>query len=286
MKNIGFATSLINSNITETVTHLEKVYEAGFSHYEIEITNASIMAGSRWIPKRKNDFVKGLLSVPISYSIHLPMVLDLGDPNLRFEDAQNIIKAFIELSHELNNKDMVLHPTRHVHHISSIQEINYLKKLEPLFREADIVVHIENVLNKRLGGEYIHNVSLRDNLSILRELNSDVFGYCLDVGHANINAAAQSENLIDEIEFISASVTHLHLHDNLGNPLNHSMNRHEAMLMGKGDMHMPPMWGTIPYGEILQPLKDYKGKVVLEIFQDYLDDLHDIYQTADELLNG
>jgi sugar phosphate isomerase/epimerase len=73
---------------------------------------------------------------------------------------------------------------------------------------------------------------------------------------------------------------HVHLNDNTGvfEPLRITDRpRYDAMSMGarrtfgRGDIHLPPFWGAIPFAEVFALLKDYRGMFVCEYTaQDFL----------------
>ena len=282
MREFGLSSNHLTPNISETALLLEEVASAGFDYYEFELTNLSLIANHKWIPKRKQDFVNAVSQLPLKYALHLPLFLDLGVDSSEYHE---LIKSMVEFAEELKIKDFVLHPTRQKNYSSTNTEFRRLKKLEPLFKKAGIKVHLENLLNQQYNGMPTYNVALGDNARTLHLLNDDCYGYCFDFGHAFITTKYREEDIVEEYDKIKDIVTRIHIHDNFGKiPLEEQrMNKHEATMMGYGDLHLPPTWGEIPFEEVKEHLKDFQNPITIEIFKDYVHDLKDILVTTKNL---
>ena len=100
----------------------------------------------------------------------------------------------------------------------------------------DFNVVIENVLEDK--PERLLNVFL--------ELNDPRLGLCLDVGHTSASTEIPVE---DWISCLGSSISHVHIHDN----------------MGKKDEHLPIGDGTIDWKHIMDRLSNYKGIFVTEM---------------------
>lgn len=284
MTKFGLASNHLDSNLKETSAFLNSIAAKGFDFYELEITNYSLMANHTWIKKREDDFISALRDIPLEYSLHLPLLLDLGDSEDK-SHYQDLFKSFVEFANELKIKDFVLHPSRYKDSNAVNEETVQLRALAPLFRDAGIKVHLENLLNQKYNGCYSYNVAINDNIRLLNELDEPCYGYCFDFGHANITTKFREENLVEEFDRAFEYTTHLHIHDNFGKipEEGKKLNKHESAMLGFGDMHMPPGWGDVPYQELRGHLALYEGKAVIELFKDYLDDLDDILATTKAL---
>lgn len=279
----GLSSNHLDANFKKTERFLLDIKKIGFDYYELEVTNYSLLANYHWIKKRKDDFIKMLNSIPLQYSIHLPLFIDLGDTRTNYDD---MFKSFVEFSNEANIKDLILHPTRIRNFGATEVEIGNLKRLIPLLKESGITIHLENLLNyKHHNGGYNYNVSLNDNIQILSKLNSDVYGYCFDCGHGYLTTKFREENFVEEVNDIMSSITYLHVHDNFGKipEMGKTLTKHESTMMGYGDLHMPPSWGEIPYDELKPTFKNYSGRITVELFKDYLNDLDDILESTKEI---
>lgn len=90
-------------------------------------------------------------------------------------------------------------------------------------------------------------MTLQDFLLILREVNRDNVGACIDTGHANVGMAVKPS---DVIRNVGSMVWTLHLHDN----------------DGTGDQHLPPGKGNIDWRDVIEALREisYTGTLNLE----------------------
>ncbi|MBT8407818.1 MAG: sugar phosphate isomerase/epimerase [Deltaproteobacteria bacterium] len=110
---------------------------------------------------------------------------------------------------------------------------------EPLIQQAEemgVVIHLENVYEQT--PEMI--------LTLIEEMDSENFGFCLDMGHMNVFGEVALS------EWLDALGTHLkevHLHDNNG----HS------------DSHGPIGSGTAPFKELFQYLHDQEKRPVVTL---------------------
>ena len=281
----GLSSNHLDANFKKTENFLNNIYNIGFNYYELELTNYSLLANHCLIKKRKDDFIKVLKSLPLSYAIHLPLVIDIGDSHNNYDD---LFKTFIDFSIEAGITDLILHPSKNRKFGHQDSEIKTLQRLSKAFIDSGITVHLENLLNyKGHNGGYNYNVSLHDNIQLLDAINKDCYGYCLDIGHGYITTKYREENLIEEVSHIMNRITHLHVHDNFGKipEVGNPLTKHESAMMGFGDLHMPPTWGDIPYEKMKELFNGYSGKVTIELFKDYLGDLDDILATTKELFN-
>lgn len=62
-------------------------------------------------------------------------------------------------------------------------------------------------------------------------------------------------------------IVHCHVHDNFGNPVSYAeKNQCHLLPLGKGDLHLPVGWGTIPFAELFREfIADYDGLLICEL---------------------
>lgn len=282
MPEIGLSSNHLNANLKEAEGFLRYVSDIGFDFYELEITNFSLLANQRFISARRKNFVKMLQNIPLKYSLHLPLFIDLGENNHNYIQ---LMETLVELGQEVEIQDFILHPTRMRSLEASQQELSALVRMTPIFKNAGIKVHIENLLNKQKHQGYNYNVDVKEVPQLLTHLDRDVYGYCFDAGHAFITTRYREEDILKEYEDVKHNVTHLHLHDNFGKvPTgDQKMSKHEATILGLGDLHLPPTWGDIPYDLMKENLKEFNGKATVEIFKDYIEDLEEILECTRDI---
>ena len=137
------------------------------------------------------------------------------------------------------------------------------RKLMPAARKYGVKICLENtfcVFNKRIvEGSTTH---AEDNCYLIDTLNAEageeLFGFCFDVGHANITG----KNIRQYLNTLGKRLTVLHIHDN----------------DGKGDKHLIPytqtsdIWGAelaTDWEGFIAGLRDigYEGALSFEIFR-------------------
>ncbi|MGE5265224.1 MAG: sugar phosphate isomerase/epimerase family protein [Acidobacteriota bacterium] len=90
-------------------------------------------------------------------------------------------------------------------------------------------------------------LTVADALRMIREIQSERLGICLDTGHANVNGEALAEIVC----LLKDVPSHIHIDDNSGD----------------SDAHMVPGEGSIDYAPFVRALKqiDYRGFVSAEL---------------------
>ena len=93
----------------------------------------------------------------------------------------------------------------------------------------------------------------------------------LDIAHLHIAAHDMGFDYLEAVEQAAPWVKHLHANDNFGR-LDHGFdNEVDRWAYGEADVHMPPGWGSIPYGEVFARLPNYRGDLILEIKSGFAD---------------
>lgn len=94
-----------------------------------------------------------------------------------------------------------------------------LKSLQPCAEEHDVVICIENINCRDKNRKYIPSScsDAKELIRCLETLDSDRFGACLDIGHANLLGLS----IADEIRALGKHLRVLHVHDNSGSNDDH-----------------------------------------------------------------
>lgn len=168
----------------------------------------------------------------------------------RFTKALEIIKEFIVLCYKVECPILVMHlPYRRPRYGELYVELverqynatcRIVKILEPVLREYGVRIAFENRLEQTFG------CTVFDIAEVLYSQGSEMFGICLDTGHANVNKV----DIVDVVRRLNRLIIATHLHDN----------------DGVQDRHMPPMTGTIPWRDVIRAIVQYTGApLVLEV---------------------
>jgi sugar phosphate isomerase/epimerase len=106
-----------------------------------------------------------------------------------------------------------------------------------------------------------HNPGAVDEL--VRTLDSDNVGVCLDLGHAHIAAGLAGCELAELVEPVLERVILFHVHDNLG--ADHASPRSGGIEPLCLDLHLPPGAGKVPWATLTPLLASHPAPLQLEI---------------------
>lgn len=156
----------------------------------------------------------------------------------RLERFEKMTRA-VEGTAILGCKKMVIHPLmpfgiNDEGHEQETYEINldFMGKLSEVGKANDVVICYENMPMPLLSMASVPSI-----LKVVREINSDYFKVCLDVGHSIItkNVPGNAVRMIGK-----DTLAALHIHDN----------------NGKHDVHIQPYAGVIDWENFCMALKD------------------------------
>jgi len=100
---------------------------------------------------------------------------------------------------------------------------------------------------------------------MVEALGNPNFRMCLDIGHAYLASGYLGFDFLGTIKSAAHLVSHVHMSGNTGvfeplritnRPLYDAMSKNYRFAFGRGDIHAPPLWGTIPYKAVFQILRD------------------------------
>lgn len=180
------------------------------------------------------------------YQTHSPFLGHITDENNFNEHFNNTVKA-MEYSSYLGAEMTVIHPIRHVdisdpaEHFDALYEYNmkFYKELIPYAEEYNVKIAIENIKGTITQKPI-------DLLNLLKDLNSEAFVVCYDVGHDNISGQNPSESIMK----LGSTIACTHIHDNNGD----------------GDHHTLPFYGNIDFEAVMKAFAKigYEGNLNYE----------------------
>jgi len=250
-KTFGFITG--NKPLEE---EMQYAVEHKFDHIEIDLIKEDTNLES-FNRKRIHELKKLSFNSHVSISLHLPYTLNLIRKNIisRKKLFSQINHAF-DLAADLN----ATHITSHIGSFSkqiiwSDPRDECLKKaIDSILTIADIADRhhirfaLENLIPLPSHSAY-HFVgdNINDFSEIFSKVNSEFIGFCLDLGHSNMN-----EGGIEYIKQLSNKIFCVHYHDNTG----------------RKDQHLQIGEGNIPWKETLGELdrRGFDGPYISECF--------------------
>lgn len=133
-----------------------------------------------------------------------------------------------------------------------------------LLRSAKLGVRIaiENLAPEYPGPEHVcHDPKAVGDL--VRRLESEHAGVCLDVGHAHIAAELAGCEILELVDPVLDQVILFHVHDNLG--ARTSVPCRGGIEPLRLDLHLPPGAGTVPWSALAPRIAGHHAPVQLEV---------------------
>jgi sugar phosphate isomerase/epimerase len=141
-------------------------------------------------------------------------------------------------------------------------EEHSLRQLLPRAGELGVRIALENLAPVYPGPELVCH-DPRAVCGLVRRLDSEHAGMCLDIGHANIVAGLAGYELVELIEPVLESVIVFHVHDNFGAASD--AQRAGGIEPVRLDLHLAPGAGSVPWGALGSLLCAHPAPLQLEI---------------------
>jgi len=190
---------------------------------------------------------------------HAPFPACMDNKEETLDYAIEVYKRNIEFCNYAGCKNLVIHGISYKlcdkFRKRKIDEMNkkLYTSLIPTLLENNVTVCLENLFSSQRGVCYQGHCSYPDDAKReIDELNAlagkEVFGFCLDTGHANL----LHHDIRSFILTLGDRIKCLHIHDN----------------NGQGDQHLAPITGTLDWQDFLEAMHDinYSGDLSFETF--------------------
>jgi len=202
---------------------------------------------------------------PFRYSAHIGRGLDLRDLRRR-EKHQEVLKASIDICARLGLSPLVLH-----YEVKSRDQeaeryfVEAHREAAKYAEQKDVLIVVENI-----EVELVEPV-----IELVAEINHPHLRMAFDTGHAFLAAHYFKFDFMDAFKKTLPYLAHLHLSDNTGifeelrisdRPKYDSLPMGYRFEYGRGDIHLPPYFGKIPYDAIFSSLGDYEGMFICEYY--------------------
>jgi sugar phosphate isomerase/epimerase len=206
-----------------------------------------------------------LAEFPLKYSAHIGRGLDLRD-TARKERHRAVLKCSIDICARLKLSPLVLH--------YEIQSKNYETERYFLQAHRDFADYAgsKGVL---LVVENIEVEVVEPVIELVAAVDSPALRMNFDTGHAFLASHYFGFDFMDAFKKSIPWLAHLHLSDNTGvfeelrltdRPTYDALPMGYRFEYGRGDIHLPPYFGKIPYDDIFALIPDYKGMYVCEFY--------------------
>jgi len=292
---------LIDGRLSILRQQLNFYHNAGFSAVELGAHGLGVLDNGTLKEKRMKEVMAVLMDFPLQYLVHGPNPLNLMD--LEQSDLQRrIFGATIELTARVGSPVMVYHAGRYFPEEQFLLrgrtqlddavrlrmwELERLRlhELGAIAARYGVVIAVENARPYLDRPYYCYGESLHELATMIEEVNHPNIRATLDIGHAFLTAKHYQHDLLSEIEALAPYVCHVHMHDNHGRCCaSFEKKQTELAVMGRGDLHMPPGWGSVPFADVFSKLPEYRGAVTIELRPRYRDHLQEVLDNAHRLL--
>ena len=178
--------------------------------------------------------------------------------------ALDAVKKTIELTAFFGCKYAVVHPAHGVLYMDLDEQkkanMKYYSQIIDDARRNNVTICLENMWNRRNGGAIVDSAcsnayEARDYIDTLNDMaGEELFGFCFDVGHANLTG----KNIRNDLRVLGKRVKALHIHDT--DKLEDKHTIPYAFLTSSGSP-------VTDYPGLLMGLKDigYEGHISFEI---------------------
>jgi len=267
----------------------------GFGLVEIDITAFHLILDGEIHQPSLEKWLAVLPSFDLRYSLHGLLRLNLAY-DARHALCRQIMRCQIEICRAAGASVLVVHsglqaldevrygvrPTllsREELEAGARREVDAFQELAPLAADAGVALCMENgdphqweyTLLARYGlpraaiSEHHARLHVEPMVRQLEAIDRPNVGMALDVGHLYIAAHDLGFDYLEAVGVAAPWIKHLHVSDNFGRLDRGFDAEPERWAFGEADIHMPPGWGHIPYGELLARLPRYEGDMILEI---------------------
>lgn len=231
---------------------LKRIASDGWQAAELNLGSCPLIIGGR-LQEPVAEYIKGIMEqVPLHYTAHVCYGLDLrcGDDLHR-----RVLMASLEACVALGIDRLNIHFEEYSR--DREKEKRYLDQVR---RAADrggelgVAVNVENVEVE----------DCRYALEAVLALDHPNCGMTLDLGHLWLSANYFGYDYLDMVRACAPHVRHIHINDNDGifEPMRltdyhvyNTLGKGYRFTFSRGDIHIPPFWGTAPLGDAFAVLK-------------------------------
>jgi len=253
----------INGDMEKFKEELIFFEELGYDYVEIPVDAVDVIFEGKLREDRMLKIQKILGFRDLKYTVHAPNALDLRD--MDNHDTQfELFKSCLDFTARIGADIFVYHYGR------KSKNMNLEEKLyENILRISDYA----NKLGITICVENIEIDPVNNVIDFVKKVNRENVAMTLDIGHAYLSANYFGFDFLDSVKKASPFVKHIHVHDNFGRFEEMRLKGYDQykwipyrrlVALGRGDLHLPPGWGKVPFDDVCEILKDYEGVFMLE----------------------
>jgi len=248
---------------------LEGFRRDGFDAVELALDTLPLIVGGEINEKLVLFLKKVLERHPFSYSAHIAQDLDLRQRE-GFALHRQVLQASIKVCSLLGLNPLVLHYEKKSQDAAA----------ERRFLEAHVeAAELASGLGIELSMENIEVERIEPVVEFVRKVSRPNLHLTLDLGHAFLAARYLGFDFLEAVKTARPVLGHVHLSDNTGvfeelrltdRPAYEALPMGYRTTFGRGDIHLPPFWGKIPFREVFPLLQGYGGIFLCEYYSQRL----------------
>ncbi|MDO3648390.1 sugar phosphate isomerase/epimerase family protein [Nocardia mangyaensis] len=270
---------LLKSDFEEMREFLDEAAAAGFGYAEIGGCGLGVVIGGKVQRARIDALRAALAGCPLQLTLHSSWhssgrTGNLLDPASARAQSLGLL-ADLEIAGAIGAEVLVYHAGVLPNRYSDGEELTAgmateRTMLRDLAEEAGargVMIAVENraptpaVLTRRSYGMRLDAVAEQVAL-----IDHPAVSMCLDIGHAFLAASYLNFDFAAAIAQVAPAVGHIHLHDNFGRMARRpEAGPYELELLGEGDLHLPPGWGSIPLTEVFSTAFPRDPAIIVEM---------------------
>jgi len=206
-----------------------------------------------------------LKEFPFKYSAHIGRGLDLRDLKNK-EKHREVLKSSIDICARLGFSPLVLHyEVKSRNQEAERYFIDAHREAAKYAEQKGVLIVVENI-----------EVELVDPVvELVAAIDMPNLRMAFDTGHAFLASRYFKFDFLEAFKKTLPYLAHLHLSDNTGTfeelritdrPKYDSLPMGYRIEYSRGDIHLPPYFGKIPYDEFFSLLGDYDGMFLCEYY--------------------
>ena len=243
-----------------------KAFEAaGFSWTQVHSPPPAVLATPRLCTVHAATVAASLETTGLRTIVHGPNSLIAGSKR-----ADWVFEGLLSWAAEIGAEQIVYHarslPDAPTSESALLFETRSLARLAVRAERLGITIALENLAPVFPGLESLSAdpMTLR---SLVRRIDSEALGLCVDLGHAHIVADTRHTTVEQLVEPVLDLVSVFHVHDNLG--ARRSGERPAEIDPLRLDLHLPPGRGNLPWERVAPLVAAHDAPAVLEVHPPY-----------------
>jgi sugar phosphate isomerase/epimerase len=245
-----------------TTPRLKSFEAAGFAHVQVRVPSRSLLSDRDLIVAHASALRESLTLTGLHLILHAPDDLLAGT-----DEHDHQLEGALTYAALAGADMLVYHGARLPIAQQQVRarladEERSLRRLLPYAGELGVRIAIENLAPVYPEAEWVsHNPHAI--AALIRRLESEHAGMCLDLGHAHIVAGVAGCGLLELVEPVLEHVILFHVHDNFG--VHRNAPRAGSLEPVRLDLHLAPGAGTIPWRALTPLLARHPAPLQLEV---------------------